>query len=275
MSIPRLFSPLVFATLSFAASIALAQTSNETIAKPASQEAVADKSAAIDAQSDEKTKLAELEHSLRDMLELNDVQNIVYKDEHGTALTSDEFYKRVNGGGAFSTAKIMTGNRVTSATLTLQTAEEAKTQATNTYKINPGDAFPAFRKKDLTGHGISNKQLLGRYSLINFYFAHCAPCVKEIPDLNALAGNHTDMNFIAITFDSNAETRAFVSERKFNWKILADDKAFISKLGVRAYPAFMVLDPKGKVIAIATGSEIGNSDGSVEKWISRVMKPAG
>jgi peroxiredoxin len=215
--------------------------------------------------------LAELEKSIRDMMELDKFKTISYHDEKGAVLTSDQFYKLVAAGWSFETIKKLTGNVPTSAVLSLKSKDAISDKSSTTYKIKRGDQFPGFRLKQVDGHLIDNKQLSGHYSLINFYFSQCSPCVKEIPDLNALAAKHQDMNFIAITFDPASDTRQFMEERKFEWKVVPDAKKLIKKLGVQMFPSFALLDPNGVVLGIAERSEINASDNNLESWVARLV----
>jgi len=95
--------------------------------------------------------------------------------------------------------------------------------------------------------------------------------VKEVPDLNAVAAHHRDMNFVAITFDSSDEAAQFVADRNFEWQILPNAKKFIAQIGVHAYPTFALLDPHGMLLGITGRSEMIASDNSLENWVARLM----
>ncbi|MEB0032700.1 TlpA disulfide reductase family protein [Undibacterium sp. RTI2.1] len=55
------------------------------------------------------------------------------------------------------------------------------------YAINAGDTFPPSTLKTLDEKTLDNRELTGRYTLVNFFFADCAPCIQELPLLNAFA----------------------------------------------------------------------------------------
>jgi thiol-disulfide isomerase/thioredoxin len=112
------------------------------------------------------------------------------------------------------------------------------------------------------------------YSLINFYFAQCGPCIKEVPDLNALAKSRGDMNFIGVTFDTADETRQFAADTKFNWTLLPASIKLINELGVRAYPTFALVDPKGALVAISVHDAIIEKDKSIAAWVERTAPRA-
>jgi peroxiredoxin len=230
-------------------------------------------SAPVDAAADRKAKVAANAKAIRDMLELDKVEKvgkINYLDERGVKMSEDAFFEHVTDGQSFAAEKVKDASGATIETLQLHTKEQqAQSIQPATYRVKPGEKFPSFRLDQLAGGKIDSKQLAGHFALVNFYFAHCAPCRKEIPDLNALATAHKDMKFVALTFDSKDDARQFVSDTQFAWPIAPDANSFIQEIGVKAYPAFALLDPKGIVVAMATHSEIARQDGDVGKWLAR------
>jgi peroxiredoxin len=215
--------------------------------------------------------VAETEATIRELMELDQLKTISYRDERGAALTSNEFYKRVAAGQSFATAKLPAGDNPTSAVLSLLHQDAAPVAKMASYKIKRGDKFPGFRLLQIDGHIADSKKLTGHYTLVNFFFAQCGPCVNEVPDLNAYAAQHQGMNFVAITFDPTDEAKQFVADRNFEWKILPDAKKFIGQIGVHVYPTFALLDPHGVVLGITARSEMLASDNSLENWVARLM----
>ena len=113
-----------------------------------------------------------------------------------------------------------------------------------------GKPLPAFKLFDVEGKSVSNEDLLGRPTLINFFFAECLPCILETPMLNEYQGQRKDLRMLAVTFDDKASIEKYVRKHKFAWRSLVDAKSFIDQVGVHAYPSFMLLDEKGVVKAI-------------------------
>src|SRR5205085_8277938 len=121
-------------------------------------------------------------------------------------------------------------------------------------KLKVGDTFPEFHLTRLDGAPVESKALLGRYTLVSFYFARCAPCVKEVPMLNALAERRKDINVLALTYDSAEESKRFVEEHHLNWVIVPDAKKLLMEtIGLRGFPSLALLDPQGKVVEFKMG----------------------
>lgn len=205
---------------------------------------------------------------------LEKVKDIGYRDAAGKTITAEEFGMLVHAGNPFSaTKRLVTGGQM-AAVLSITTKEAIKAEAPPPPRIKPGEQFPAFRLAKLDGARFDNASLRGRYSLINFYFAQCAPCIQEVPDLNALAKRRGDLNFVGVTFDTADETRQFAADTKFEWTLLPSSLKLINELGVRGYPTFALLDPEGKLIAISVRDAIVGKDKSIAAWVDRLAPRA-
>ncbi|MDQ2990983.1 MAG: TlpA family protein disulfide reductase [Pseudomonadota bacterium] len=202
-------------------------------------------------------------------LALEKFKDISYRDAAGKAITAEEFDVLVKAGNPVSATKT---NKV--AVLSITTKEAIKAAAPPPPRIKPGDHFPAFQLAKLDGAKFDNASLRGRYSLINFYFAQCGPCIKEVPEPNALAKSRGDLNFVGVTFDTADETRQFAADTKFNWTLLPSSIKLINELGVRGYPTFALLDPNGALVAISVHDAIIEKDKSIAAWVERVVPRA-
>jgi protein-disulfide isomerase-like protein with CxxC motif len=83
--------------------------------------------------------------------------------------------------------------------------------------------------------------------------------------LNAFAKKHQDVTTLAVTYDSPAEAKKFAKRTKFSWRTVAGGKDLIEKVGIRAYPTFALLDPRGTLVAVGTQLEMD----SLDKWVQQ------
>lgn len=192
--------------------------------------------------------------------------NIVVKfqDEKHSAISLAEFSRRTSEGAKFAKWKT-TGSQGedirTFVLLAPPTAEQlAKAkgdeQARNAkMRRLVGKPLTAFKLLDVEGKPLSNRELLGHPTLINFYFAECMPCIQETPMLNEYLGQRKDVRMLAVTFEDKAAIEKYNRKHKFAWQSLVDAKQFIDQVGVQAYPSFLLVDEKGLVRAVATASE--------------------
>lgn len=104
-------------------------------------------------------------------------------------------------------------------------------------------ALPSFKLSRLDGSEFDSKLLLGKPTIVNFWFTSCAPCLEEIPILNKLKDSYSDeINFIAITFEGREEIAGFLERKPFNFIQLVDANDFIKELDVKTYPRTLITD---------------------------------
>lgn len=121
------------------------------------------------------------------------------------------------------------------------------------FAFGRGDVFPPFELPSLQGGMQRLSDYRGRYTLVSFFFAECAPCIAEVPTLNAYAREHDDLNFVAITYEDAATARQFVKQRGLSWNVLYDGQALIDTVGIGTFPTLMLIDPNGRVAGAAVG----------------------
>ncbi|MDF3412839.1 TlpA family protein disulfide reductase [Sulfitobacter sp. M57] len=106
----------------------------------------------------------------------------------------------------------------------------------------------------------------GKYVLVNFWATWCAPCRKEMPQLNALqkefGGDHFEVLTIAAGRNSPAGISKFFKEAGIDSLPRHQDpkQALASQMGVFGLPITVLIDPKGREIARLRGDAKWDSD---------------
>lgn len=143
--------------------------------------------------------------------------------------------------------------------------------------------MPAFDLKDLDGKRATSKAMLGKPTLVNFYFAQCKPCILEVGPLNRFAASRKDLNYLAITFDEATVARAFAQRFKFRWRVLPDAKELIDRMAVNRYPMMALFDEQGRLLGTRAGGakddfEAAAVEPALRRWVdgllsTRVVQP--
>lgn len=190
-------------------------------------------------------------------INLND-PNTIFKDKSGYVFTQDSLLSFVKK-GSFSMAhgptengkKIVTLFRKTDADKKADSLRSASILEKNSALINT--SLPAFNLKTLSKKRINATKLQGKITVVNFWFTACAPCVKEIPELNKLIAKYDVVNFIAITHNNNAELKKFLKLQPFKFTHIPNAKDYITQTGVSSFPTTMIIDENGIIKSIVTG----------------------
>lgn len=113
-----------------------------------------------------------------------------------------------------------------------------------------------------SGFELDSDALLGSVAVINFWYAGCAPCRAEAPDLAALHKEFEPLgvNFVGVNVRDSAET-ALAFDRRFGIEFpsVMDAQsgevslAFTGVVSPSAVPTTLVLDAEGKVASRVLG----------------------
>lgn len=199
-------------------------------------------------------------------MNLEAVNSITYQDEKGQQIDEAAFSELFKKYKSFSMDKKQHASGLQDVILRVQ---QPKPVDNSFAKLKVGDAMPEFHMTRLDGSPVDNKTLEGRYTLVSFYFAECGPCVKEVPQLNALAARRKDVNLLAITFDGAKESKEFVARHGLTWPVIADAGKLTKEIGVKAYPTMALFDPKGKLVEVMTGSVRLGSPALFDAWLDK------
>jgi thiol-disulfide isomerase/thioredoxin len=119
-----------------------------------------------------------------------------------------------------------------------------------------GRIFPAAVLADERGHEVrfSGAMVHARYTLVDFWFSHCNPCIRRFRDLKAVYMKYggRDLEIVAISTDGQkdlGEWRAVIQREGFDWKQYLDKGgSFAHQLSIIGYPTNFLLDEKGVIV---------------------------
>ena len=80
--------------------------------------------------------------------------------------------------------------------------------------------FYAAKLSDLQGVEQPLAQWQGRPLVVNFWATWCPPCVKEMPDLNRLAQQYPNAQFLGVAIDAAENVQDFVKKVPVSYPIL-------------------------------------------------------
>jgi thiol-disulfide isomerase/thioredoxin len=127
-------------------------------------------------------------------------------------------------------------------------------------RSHAGSAAPAGEFEDPDGEAVSFAVFQGKPLLVNLWATWCAPCVAEMPTLDALAAQEKDrLQVLALSQDADgrAKVEAFFNEHKFRTiePYLDPKMEMMSDLKVDTLPTTILYDGKGREIWRVIGME--------------------
>ena len=114
--------------------------------------------------------------------------------------------------------------------------------------------------KDLQGNKWSISSLRGKVVYLNFWFTGCAPCVKEIPDLNAIHAkfaDNPDLVMLSLAYDDESKLRDFLKKSPINFPVACIPFEVLKKLAMPTssigFPTHLIIDRTGNLIIASSG----------------------
>lgn len=146
-------------------------------------------------------------------------------------------------------------NQFSIALKNTSTGKELAKQLHSASIVNIGNKFPHFLFLNMK----DEKELFSidphtKYTLVDFWFSHCGPCLGEFPELKNLFEKYNDKGFDirGISVDNKENRIAWknvIKQYQLPWKQYLDLNGFeAEKLNIDAFPTNFLLNEKGVII---------------------------
>jgi peroxiredoxin len=117
---------------------------------------------------------------------------------------------------------------------------------------NAGDTAPDFTITTDQGKTITRDNFGGKLLVLNFWATWCAPCIEELPTLNAFQREFAPQGVVVlgISIDRNERLyRQFLTRARISFPTARDPEADISaSYGTFQIPETYIIDRSGKVV---------------------------
>ena len=139
-------------------------------------------------------------------------------------------------------------------------AEAPATAARGIDRSQAGKAAPETSFEDPDGETVTLAEFRGKPLLLNLWATWCAPCVKELPTLDALAvreGGKLQVLAVSQDMEGREKVETFLATRRFKAldSYLAPEMQLMDALGVDTLPTTILYDPQGRELWRMTGEE--------------------
>jgi len=145
------------------------------------------------------------------------------------------------------------------------------------YVFTAGPA-PAATFTTITGEKIDLASLKGKIVLIDFWATWCKPCIKSMPDLDALmkdSGGKVVVLGVSVDTgdDREAKVKKFIAKRPVAYPIMLDavENGLWERMKVKVLPTLYLIDAEGKIASRYTGAV---DMAAVKRDIERISTPA-
>ena len=98
----------------------------------------------------------------------------------------------------------------------------------------------------------------GQWVVINYWAQWCHPCIKEIPELNALDQKYEQVTVLGVNYDGAVGEELTQQQNKLGFAFANLEADPSAQLGIPrpiVLPTTLVLDPKGQLAATLVGPQ--------------------
>jgi thiol-disulfide isomerase/thioredoxin len=152
--------------------------------------------------------------------------------------------------------------------------------ASTLFAIQEGQDAPDFTLPSIGGRSkIHLAEYRGKVVLVDFWATWCAPCIGSLPELVGLARRFEGRPLAILSVSADGDGRAlqhFLAAHPPEWPQAWDKGGRMSRdrYDIHSFPTFLVLAPRGKVVAKVQGWGPGRIPRSVQPAIEKALAAA-
>lgn len=124
--------------------------------------------------------------------------------------------------------------------------------------LDHSDPAPKFHAKTLDGESINNESIRGKTVLFEFWATWCPYCKRDMPALEHVGQEFASQGLVVYGVDfgeSKKKVKRYLEESPRSSKvILMDDTNLAAIFDARAFPLYVLIDPKGNLAGRQEGA---------------------
>jgi peroxiredoxin len=119
-----------------------------------------------------------------------------------------------------------------------------------------GKPAPEVKARDIKDAAIGLEDYRGKYVLLDFWATWCAPCIAELPRVQAAHAKYKDKGLVIVGVsldESKTAVTDFVKARNLDWRQIHNATSggdLVEAFGVRTIPATFLIDPRGTIVRL-------------------------
>lgn len=177
------------------------------------------------------------------------MEGTLYKDEKGKIISYYEFKAATHSGKFIGGGKKDKETGVFFMQLRKPNERDKQRKIHDEWRKKViGTPAPKFEIIDMEGNIISSENTKDKVVFLNFWFTTCAPCIREIPELNKIYQKYKDNSevvFASVCRDNQERVTPFLKKHPIHMPISTVSKSNIDIFNVDGFPTNVIIDKKG------------------------------
>jgi peroxiredoxin len=136
-----------------------------------------------------------------------------------------------------------------------------------------GTKAPAWSLPSSSGKSLSLESLKGKVVLLDFWGTWCVPCIRAMPEIQAIhetfKGQPVTVIGVSVETEKNADPLGFVKSKGYTYPIVLNGHNITKDYKVQVFPSVYLIDKKGNIIHAEYG---GNRANFREDLVNKIKK---
>ncbi len=135
---------------------------------------------------------------------------------------------------------------------------DASASASEAASEKPKRPAPNFELKGVDGSPVSLADHRGKPVVIDFWATWCAPCIYQVPELNAFWKIHREAGDVAVIgvavdVEGASVVAPWIEENGVEYQIAIGDEGLAREFGAMGFPTLAIITPDGNIESLHAG----------------------
>jgi thiol-disulfide isomerase/thioredoxin len=127
---------------------------------------------------------------------------------------------------------------------------------------------------DIDGNQHDFESIGNKIIVLDFWFTTCAPCIKEMPEMNKLKEEYGTNNvaWFGVTYDDKEKVNRLLSKVQFDFTIVPNSQHLVDRFGIKFFPTTLIIDENRKVVYTGSFFKHNNRLEEIKTQLTKLLK---
>ena len=127
---------------------------------------------------------------------------------------------------------------------------------------------------DIDGNQHDFESIGSKIIVLDFWFTTCAPCIKEMPEMNKLKEEFGTNNvaWFGVTYDNKEKVNRLLSKVQFDFTIVPNSQHLVDRFGIKFFPTTLIIDENRKIVYTGSFFKHNNRLEEIKTELTKLVK---
>jgi len=127
---------------------------------------------------------------------------------------------------------------------------------------------------DIDGNQHDFESIGSKIIVLDFWFTTCAPCIKEMPEMNKLKEEFGTNNvaWFGVTYDNKEKINRLLSKVQFDFTIVPNSQHLVDRFGIKFFPTTLIIDENRKIVYTGKFGAMNGRVNEIREELKKLIK---